>query len=268
MIPGLDGLAIAMLIATVPCVVAGVVVHRWWLGRSAARSLRVPARWPLQARAVANAEERRVWRWLHQVFDDHQILLKTPVTCFTRAPSREGGLRWHPLLRGMYCTFTVCTADGHVLGCIDVLQDDQGLPRSQRQFRRALLSRCSIAYTVVVAERLPTAEEIRLELLGDEGPTLGPSSERHAGISAARWKLQAAINSRRHMLRGDPRPLSVDGANEIFYASEEGQPENAFYAGTWQQYDSFIAPLDGQSKLSGGAEGARDDMPPCAAKGV
>lgn len=249
MIPSLDGMVVAMSVAAALGGGGGALACRWWLGRSAARSLRLPTRWPLQARAVANAEERKVWRWLLQAFDGHQILLKTPVTCFTRAPSREGGLRWHPLLRGMYCTFTVCTADGHVVACIDLLQDGPGLPRSHRQFRRALLSRCSIAYSVVVADRLPTVEEIRLELLGDEGSATGGSPEHPPDVSAARWKLHAAINSRRHMLRGDPPP--TDGANEILYAAEEGQPENAFYAGTWQQYDSFIAPLGGSGMPPG-----------------
>lgn len=237
---GIETALMALLAA-----LTGALVCRVWMGWMAARSRRPPRRWPLQARAVVSAEELKVWLWLQHVFGGYQILLKTPVTCFTRSPSREGGLRWHPLLRGMYCTFAVCTPQGHVLGCIDVLKEGDHLSRRHRQFRRALLSRCSIAYSVVQADRLPPMEEIQLELLGDAELFRSRPYSGESELIAARWELHAAIENRRQVLRGDAGSAAVERESVVLSSAEEGPPESAFYSGSWQQYDSFIAPLDG-----------------------
>jgi hypothetical protein len=237
---GLETALVALLAA-----LTGALFFRGWMGWMAARSQRPPRRCPLQARAVVSAEEHKVWLWLQNVFGGYQILLKTPVTCFTRSPSREGGLRWHPLLRGMYCTFAVCTPQGHVLGCIDVLKEGDHLPRSHRQFRRALLSRCSIAYSVVQADRLPSMDEIRLELLGDAELSRSRPYSGESELIAARWELRAAIDNRREVLRGDAARAAVASESVVRASADEGPQESAFYSGSWQQYDSFIAPLDG-----------------------
>jgi hypothetical protein len=243
MIQNFDGLEVTL--ALLLAVATGVAACHGWMRWAAVRSLRPPRRWPLQARVVVTEDERKVWQWLQHVFSGYQILLKTPVTCFTRSPSREGALRWHPLLRGMYCTFAVCSSDGQVIGCVDVLKDGGALPRSHRQFRRALLSRCSIAYSVVMADRLPPMEEIRMELLGDDTLAHRHGVEGESELIAARWELHAAIESRRQVLRGDAESPRADRESVVLFSDEEGRKESAFYAGSWQQYDSFIAPLDG-----------------------
>ena len=98
--------------------VAGVLLFAWRARVIDRNSKRIPKRWPLHSRVMANTEECRVWGWLGRVFYDHHIMIKTPVTRFTVPQSREQGQNWYQLLSGVYCTFTVCSADGRVVGCV------------------------------------------------------------------------------------------------------------------------------------------------------
>jgi hypothetical protein len=145
---------------------AGALLYVWWMGDSARKRRAIPQQWPLSARALANSEERKVWRWLAQSFSDHHVMLKVPVTSFTLPSVKEQGLHWYDLLRGVYCTLTVCRSDGQVIGCVDVL-GERGLPRSHRHLKESLLSQCGIAYCVLAPEGLPTSHKIRAEFLGD-----------------------------------------------------------------------------------------------------
>ena len=88
---------------------------------------------------MASSAECVVWHWLNRVFFDHHIMIKIPVTRFTLPSGKENGAHWYQLLSGVYCTFTVCASDGHVVGCVDVLGPN-GISRSNRQLKVTLLS--------------------------------------------------------------------------------------------------------------------------------
>lgn len=96
-------------------------------------------------------------------------MVKLPVLRFTTPASKEktgGTPRWQDLLNGVYCTFTVCTANGNVVGCVDV-PGKRGLSRPNRELKESLLSDCHIAYTVVRSVKLPKASAMRAAFLGE-----------------------------------------------------------------------------------------------------
>ncbi|MBW8722844.1 MAG: hypothetical protein JF626_13565, partial [Polaromonas sp.] len=70
------------------------------------------------------------------------------------------------LLKSVYCTFTVCAADGTVIGCLDV-PGPHGLRASNRDLKRKLFDECGIAYAVVRDSNLPTLEDVRAAFLGE-----------------------------------------------------------------------------------------------------
>ena len=213
---------------------------------------RIPRHWPLDPRALANSEERRVWRWLIRVFFEHQVMVKVPVTRFTLPRSKENSAHWYQLLSGVYCTFTVCNAEGQVIGCVDV-PGVNGLSRGNVQLKMTLLSQCGIAYCVVESNDLPALEEMRAEFLGDNAV---PSKRQldDAAIAAARQKLRAAVDRQRAKRIGEDALTRASGHSGLdsgdFLASENSELESddflasEFVVVDWQQADSFIAPLD------------------------
>ncbi|MBC7609335.1 MAG: DUF2726 domain-containing protein [Polaromonas sp.] len=143
----------------------GAASYRYWLARNARQNKRIPAKWQLDARPLFNDVERTVWRWLRQVFFDHQLLLKVPVIRFLSPQSASQGQHSHELLKGIYCSFTVCAANGKVIGCIDV-PGVSGLKASHRDMKQKLFHDCGIAYAVLSANNLPTLEALRTTFLG------------------------------------------------------------------------------------------------------
>lgn len=70
------------------------------------------------------------------------------------------------MLKGVYCSFTVCATDGTVIGCIDV-PGENGLKASSRNLKKKLFDECGIAYAVLSATELPPLEALRAAFLGD-----------------------------------------------------------------------------------------------------
>lgn len=143
----------------------GAASCRYWLDRNARQKKRIPAKWQLRTRPLFSDTERTVWRWLRQVFFDHQLLMKVPVIRFLYPQSASQGQHSHELLKGIYCSFTVCAADGTVVGCIDV-PGASGLKASHRDMKQKLFDECGIAYAVLSANNLPTLEALRTTFLG------------------------------------------------------------------------------------------------------
>jgi hypothetical protein len=146
----------------------GVLLTIWQMRRVTRVGLQIPSKWPLVSRALVTDAEAEVWHWLRSAFHDHLVMIKTPVLRFTipmegeRHKSRE----WLDMLNGVYTTFTVCTMDGTVVGCVDV-PGKRGLPQSNREIKEALLSDCNISYTVVRSSSLPKVEAMRAAFLGE-----------------------------------------------------------------------------------------------------
>jgi hypothetical protein len=147
---------------------AGLLISNWRARQKASSGLRVPVKWPLVPRGLVTTSENEVWSWLRNVFHDHMVMVKVPVLRFTIPTDRERhkSAQWLEMLGAVYTTFTVCTADGTVVGCVDV-PGKRGLGQANRELKEALLSDCNIAYTVVRSNSLPQPDAMRAAFLGE-----------------------------------------------------------------------------------------------------
>jgi hypothetical protein len=191
--------ALALVIGIGVGIAIYIVIQR---GKSSAK-LRLPESWPLTARGLVTTDELEVLKWLRVTFSDHMVMVKVPVLRFTTPTDRDqpgGSDRWQEMLAGVYCTFTVCSFNGRVVGCVDV-PGKRDLGRSNRQLKESLLSDCGIAYTLVRQNSLPKASAMRAAFLGETlvedqkeaQETRGGDSEFHADLDAfTRQKKQAA----------------------------------------------------------------------------
>jgi hypothetical protein len=181
----------------------GVLLYAAWLRNKTSASLRLPDKWPLTARVMVTNQEHEVLAWLRATFHDHLVMVKLPVLRFMAPTDKEkngGGSRWQEILGGVYCTFTVCTTDGNVVGCVDVL-GKRGMNKASRDLKNSLLSDCRIAYTVVRSSALPKGTAMRAAFLGEmqiedqveSEETRGGDSSFHADLdSFTRQKRLAA----------------------------------------------------------------------------
>ena len=169
-------------------------------------------------------------------------MVKVPVTRFTLPRSKENSAHWYQLLSGVYCTFTICNAEGQVIGCVDV-PGANGLSRGNVQLKMTLLSQCGIAYCVVESKDLPALEEIRADFLGGNAV---PSKRQldDAAIAAARQKLRSAVDRQRTKRIGEDALMRASEHSGL--DSDDFLPSE-FVVTAWQQADSFIAPLDSRA---------------------
>ncbi|AYQ26741.1 MULTISPECIES: DUF2726 domain-containing protein [unclassified Polaromonas] len=161
-----DVFVLGLTATAVSGLAAGAACHHGWLARAARKKRRIPAQWHLQARPLLLGSEQEVWHWLQRAFFDHHVLVKIPVIRFVSPRNEAEGQRSFELLKSVYCTFTVCAADGTVIGCLDV-PGPQGLRASNRDLKRKLFDECGIAYAVVRDSNLPTLEDVRAAFLGE-----------------------------------------------------------------------------------------------------
>ena len=190
----LSSFVLALIVTAVLGAFVGAGSYRLWLVRDARQKKRIPSEWQLQARPLFSDVERTVWRWLRQVFFDQQLLLKIPVIRFLSPQSVSQGHRSHELLKGIYCSFTVCTADGKVIGCIDV-PGIRGLKASHRDLKRKLFEECGIAYAVLSANNLPTLEGLRASFLGASVSAEFAHSEFTASVQPHTPKQECATSA-------------------------------------------------------------------------
>ena len=241
---------------------AGAWFYAWLARRAAGRTRQsIPASWPLSARLLVNTEESQVWHWLCKTFPLHQVSIKIPVTRFTQPLERQQGENLFKLLNGVYCTFTVCSPDGHVVGCADVM----GLASSNRLLKQALLAKCGVAYYVLKPRSLPTTGAIRSDFLGETAPAEPlftppepalqnkPRVERireleEALLAEARLKLSTALNRQRHIRESGFAPLTLDSERHAsahaYNSNFEGVDVNGHSMLPVWQHDSFLVPLD------------------------
>jgi len=161
-----DVFVLALTATALSGMATGAACHHGWLARAARKKRRIPTHWHLQARPLLINGEQEVWHWLQRAFFDHHVLVKVPVIRFVSPRNEVEGQRSFELLKSVYCSFTVCAADGTVIGCLDV-PGPQGLRASNRDLKRKLFAECGIAYAVVRASNLPTLEDVRAAFLGE-----------------------------------------------------------------------------------------------------
>ena len=192
---------------------AGMLSGAWlwgiWLGRRKAGSklaLPLPGLWPLRGRPILSSHEQEVWHSLRSVFHDHAVMVKIPILRFTQLreppmPKSAGNAatqtdrrlksdQWLEMLGGLYATFTICTLDGKVAGCVDVPGKQEG-SKASRELKEALLLDCGIVYIVTSAFNVPDASTLRELFLGelpdapvDQQATRGGDSDFHADMAA------------------------------------------------------------------------------------
>ena len=223
---------------------AGVLVHAWWVRRQASAKRRIPRQWPLTVRSLVNSKERRVWRWLVRAFLDHHVMVKMPVTRFTMPTQKDQGQHWFQLLSGVYCTFTICTAEGVVIGCVDV-PGPLGLSLSNQTLKHTLLTQSRIGYWVVDPDHMPSVSEIRSGFIADKD-ALAAERERErydSQFDASRANLQATVTRRR-----TKKPVLSNPGDSAFGNDSNFGPDSRPGDSGWQ-HDSFSAPLD--SRVAG-----------------
>lgn len=243
----------------------GVGVYAWWLHGQANARMRMPSKWPLAARALMTHEEYEVFKWLRATFHDHLVMVKLPVLRFTVPVSKDkngAGARWQKLLGGVYCTFTVCTANGNVVGCLDV-PGKRGLNKINRELKESLLSDCRIAYTVVRSVKLPKASAVRAAFLGEMAledqveaqATRGGNSSFHADLdSFTKEKRQAAKAAALQELNNhdslEPIPQSQAAGFNPDGTGALGSGKSGRFPAKWD--DSFIQSDESRpAKLNG-----------------
>jgi len=247
-------------------VVIGALLYAWRQRRRLLIRQSIPANWPMKRRLPVTPEERQLWQWMCTTFPAHRVSLKMPLTRFTQPLNLAQGRGLYKLLGGVHCTFTVCTPDGLVVGCADVM-DAGGLASKNRLLKKAVLTRCGIAYCVLQPACLPSATDIRSEFLGQKPvpqaapqathspaqPALSAKSreERYqkleeALMAEARVRLSTALDRQRRIRESEFSPLMTDmgrpaPARRIVMDGEDSERQNLL-AG-WQP-NSFLAPLE------------------------
>jgi hypothetical protein len=159
---------------------------------------RIPKYWPLHARVLMNSEELRVWHWMISTFDDHHVLVKMPVTRFTRPNASENSLYWYEMLQNTTCTFSVCANDGHVVGCVDIPKSF-GLSQKARNLKSHLLAQCGISYAVLNPSMLPDPDALRNEFLGEAATKARHLKREEAVLEVARISLKKTLAQQRRI---------------------------------------------------------------------
>ena len=221
-----------------------------WQRHVSSQALRLPYKWPLRSRVLLTTEEAQAFEWLRGIFPKHFVMCKLPVLRFTVPAKREQkgmARRWQELLHGVYCTFTVCTKEGAVIGCVDV-HGRRGLTTISRELKERLLEDCAVAYITVRPSALPNAGVVRAAFLGEtkhkstsEQQTRGGDSNFNAELvhftDEKRQAALKALNKRDSSAAPlEPEAHDPDGTG-AFAARRPGKGRLVFD-------DSFIAPVD------------------------
>ncbi len=239
------------LLATVASFFAGMAFRAWQVRRREAAQLRIPVPWPLEARPLVNTGEEQVWDWLRHTFYDHLIMVKVPVLRFTIPLNRERyrSAKWLDMLGEVYTTFTVCTTEGVVIGCVDV-PGKRGMSQANQDLKDALLSDCNISYTVLRPTRLPQPEAMRMAFLGEAPdslatqplPILHNSDEFTDEIVA--FNRERALDKQRAVRENAQREIkkhTQDAVNSNF-GGLRSRGQDSQFPSQWE--NSFISELD------------------------
>jgi hypothetical protein len=213
----------------------GAILYAWWQHRAALARRRVPRQSRIVKRALVNTRERRVWRWLVETFAQHHVMVKMPVTRFTTPQAEADREQWFALLNDVYCSFTVVTPDGTVVGCVDV-PGPKGIPQSNLLVKRKLFARCEVPYWVVEDGVLPASKDIFASFVPVVAVAQSQIDALEAAVSSgdlhkARAELQAAV-SRQRQSKTD----KATAGDETGFADSVLTPD-------WAP-DSFQMPLD------------------------
>lgn len=228
----------------------GAAILLLWQRYVANQALRLPYKWPLRSRVLLTTEEQQAFEWLRGIFPKHFVMCKLPVLRFTvpiKKEQKDMARRWQELLHGVYCTFTVCTKEGAVIGCVDV-NGRRGLTSVSREIKERLLEDCAVAYISVRPFALPNAGVVRAAFLGEKGQkssveqqTRGGDSDFNADlVHFTDEKRQAAL---KQLNKTDSRPTPLETQSHdpdgtgAFAARRPGKGRAVFE-------DSFVSAIE------------------------
>ncbi|MDR0273900.1 MAG: hypothetical protein LBI48_00855 [Burkholderiaceae bacterium] len=137
--------------------------------------LEIPDHWLFSRRRITNAAEHEMWRQLRQMFPSHQVMVKLPIARFLMTRDPEQARAWARKLSRVYCTCTVCTEEGHVIGCVD-MAGPAGLPQGNLQIKQSLLAQCGISYRYVTQGQQIDPDSLRADFLGLERASMQSES--------------------------------------------------------------------------------------------
>ncbi len=160
----MDILSLTILAVSLLVVSVAYWSYRSWVADRKKQENRLPLHWNLRQRPLFSDVDRAVWLWLKQVFPEYEILVKVPVVRFLSGSSDD--LKAMIQIKDVYCSFTVCSPKGWVMGCIDV-PGPQGLKASRRDLKTKLFEGCGLPYAVFGAQDLPTHEDLRTLFLNE-----------------------------------------------------------------------------------------------------
>jgi hypothetical protein len=227
-----------MIVSFLTGIGLGAALLYWYNWSRQHKRRRIPKEWPLRIRPLVNHREKQVWLWLAKVMFDQQILVKLPVTRFTIPAAQDDAAHWYQLLNGVYCTFTVCSTDGQVIGCIDV-PGPKGLSMSNQTLKHTLLTQCGIHYWVVDPDNLPHLIRIRTAFLGEHAARGGVNSQLESQFKDVSENLHATVDRKRAKKSSAVAQLDSTLSNTSDYSESQLAPG-------WEQ-NSFITPLDSRS---------------------
>lgn len=231
------------LLAWLAGMVLGAFLIAWRQQKNELEKRRIPRQWPLKERPLVNSRELRTWGWLVRAFIDQHVMVKIPITRFTMPQVPRERQHWFDLLSGVYCTFTVCSPDGSVLGCIDV-PGPSGLSLSNQTLKHTLLSQCNIRYWVVEPDHLPSDIEIRAAFLGDRALKKGELERIRHQADMLPGRIPATPVASRQEQHGTKSPAPQEAAPTVAPTALESY--DSLLSTGWKQ-DSFMTPLDSRS---------------------
>lgn len=161
---------------------------------------KLPTEWPLSARPVFNANERRAYRQLRDAFPQHIVLSKLPLVRMCQPNDPEEVRYWYDLLGATHVTFAVCSANGRVLAAIDLDVDRKPSRRSQ-SIKQSVLGACRIRYFRCPIDPLPSVAELQLLVpagsvpvrLGQPGPAIDRARDELATTVATKRRERGAL---------------------------------------------------------------------------
>jgi hypothetical protein len=219
----------------------GVGCHFLWTRHQSKARRRIPKHWAVGSRRIVNPVEGEVWRFLVKTFPEHQVMVKLPFTRFTMPQEDKNKMELFEHLSKVYCTFTVSTRDGKIVGCVDV-GSRKSISRSNQLLKLSLLSQCDICYWVVEHNAQLRADALRAYFLDAQLPRPNEQTSRKPELTSAQTQLRDVVERQRQQRR------TTDSGHE--WGRREGPSlfgdflNSDMDNGSWQTADSFIAPLE------------------------
>jgi hypothetical protein len=169
----------------------------WW---SSLRPQRIPDEWPLSPRLILNSRERAVYELLLRTFPHMTIFVKLPLTRFLQLRDAKSAEYWYNLISPLQVSFVLCTRETRIAAVVDLVFSGKQSEAAMTMKSRALAA-AEIKFVVLSAEPIPTANQLRMAVLGEKPEAL-PNSTLSTGthrvdFDMTRQRLEQIIQDKR-----------------------------------------------------------------------